>query len=79
MQDNYKIILVVAIVAAVAVVAAVSSTITVQATEKSADEKADSQADKDHTEQADHTCEKAGYSGYFDKDGDGSSDCDFLN
>jgi lipopolysaccharide export LptBFGC system permease protein LptF len=70
--------IVVALLAAV-VLAAVSSTITVQADQKSADEKADSQADKDHIEQADNACQKDGYDGYFDKDTDGESDCDFLN
>jgi hypothetical protein len=77
MQDNYKIVIVIALLTAA--VAAISSTITVQADQKSADEKADSQADKDHIEQADKACEKDGYSGYFDKDGDGESNCDFLN
>ena len=46
---------------------------TVQAEQPSADDKADSQYDKGHIDQADNTCQKAGFDGYI------NSDCGYLN
>lgn len=62
------------VVAALAtVIAAVSAAVTVQAIQPSPDEKADSQAAKGHTNQADNTCQKAGYDGYI------YGNCGYLN
>ena len=67
MQNNYKIVIVVALLTTLAVVlGGVSSTITVQyAADKTSDEKADGQADKGHVKQADSACQKGGYDGYI--------------
>ena len=74
MQNNYKIVIVVALLTTLAVVlGGVSSTITVQAADKTSDEKADGQADKGHVKQADSACQKGGYDGYI------GSDCGYLN